>query len=223
VRILLAEDDAQLGDAIASHLKRTGHAVDWLRDGATADTALRAQRFDLVILDLGLPRMAGRTVLEKLRDRREPTPVLIITAQDALADRVSHLDAGADDYLIKPFALAELDARLRALLRRSQGSDTNVASYGRLRFDRASRSASVDGQRLDLSVREIAVLETLLAGAGRVAAKERILDHLCTFDADISANAVEVYVHRLRKKLEPIGIRIATVRGLGYYLDLHAE
>ncbi len=218
MRILLAEDDAQLGDAIASFLKRAGHAVDWLRDGVAADTALRAQRFDLVILDLGLPRMAGRVVLEKLRDRREAVPVLITTAQDALADRIAGLDAGADDYLVKPFALAELVARVRALIRRSQGHDRNVIAHGDLAFDASTRTASVRGERLDLSLREVAVLELLLGHVGRVAAKEQLLEHLCSFDDDVSPNAIEVYVHRLRKKLEPAHVKIVTVRGLGYYL-----
>ena len=218
MRILLAEDDVQLGDAIASHLKRRGHAVDWLRDGVAADSALHAQRFDLVILDLGLPRMPGRVVLEKMRDRRDATPVLIVTAQDALADRVAGLDAGADDYLVKPFALAELDARVRALIRRSQGHDRNVVTHGALSFDAATRTASVGGQRLDLSLREVAVLELLLRHAGRVTGKEQLLEHLCTFDDDVSPNAIEVYVHRLRRKLEPAHVKIVTVRGLGYYL-----
>jgi DNA-binding response OmpR family regulator len=218
VRILLAEDDAELGDAIATFLKRAGHAVDWLRDGVAADTALHTQRFDLVILDLGLPRMAGREVLARLRDRRATTPVLITTAQDALGDRIAGLDAGADDYLVKPFALAELDARVRALIRRSQGQDRNVVTHGPLAFDAATRTATVEGQRLDLSSREVAVLEFLLRHAGRVAAKEQLQEHLCTFDDDVSPNAVEVYVHRLRRKLEPVGVRIVTVRGLGYCL-----
>ena len=218
MRILLAEDDAELGDAIASHLKRHGHAVDWLRDGVAADTALRAQRFDVVILDLGLPRMAGRAVLEKMRDRRDATPVLIVTAQDALVDRVAGLDAGADDYLVKPFALAELDARVRALIRRSQGHDRNVVTHGALSFDAATRTASVGGERLDLSLREVAVLELLLRHAGRVTGKEQLQEHLCTFDDDVSPNAIEVYVHRLRRKLEPAQVKIVTVRGLGYCL-----
>ena len=222
MRILLAEDDELLGDAIAQHLKQSGHAVDWLRDGRAADAALRSQSFALVVLDLGLPRMGGRTILLQMRDRRDPTPVLIITAQDALADRVAHLDAGADDYLVKPFAFAEFDARFRALVRRSQGFDTNTVALGPLSFDRISRTASVDGGRLDLSAREVGVLETLLGSPGRIAAKEQILDHLCTFDADVSLNAVEVYVHRLRKKLDPTGLRIVTVRGLGYFLDVAA-
>ncbi len=218
MRILLAEDDAHLGDAVASFLTRAGHAVDWLRDGVAADTALHTQRFDLVILDLGLPRLAGRAVLERLRDRRDPTPVLIITAEDALADRIAGLDAGADDYLVKPFALAELDARTRALIRRSQGHDRNVVQHGALEFDASTRTASVNGERLDLSQREVAVLELLLRHAGRVAGKEQLLEHLCTFDDDVSPNAIEVYVHRLRKKLEPAQVKIVTVRGLGYYI-----
>jgi DNA-binding response OmpR family regulator len=218
VRILLVEDDVQLGDAIASFLTRAGHAVDWLRDGVVADTALRTQQFDLVILDLGLPRLAGRSVLARLRDRRDATPVLITTAQDALADRIAGLDAGADDYLVKPFALAELDARIRALIRRSQGHDRNVVTHGALAFDASTRTATVRGERLDLSLREVAVLELLLSHVGRVAAKEQLLEHLCTFDDDVSPNAIEVYVHRLRRKLEPADVKIVTVRGLGYYL-----
>jgi len=218
LRILLAEDDALLGDAVVSHLKRAGHAVDWLRDGATADIALRTQRFDLVILDLGLPRMAGRAVLASLRGRNDAAPVLIITAQDALSDRVAGLDAGADDYLVKPFALVELDARMRALIRRSQGLDRNLVRHGALTFDAGTRTASVGDERLDLSSREVAVLEMLLRNAGRVAPKEQLLEHLCSFDDDVSPNAIEVYVHRLRKKLEPAGVKIVTVRGLGYCL-----
>lgn len=218
MRILLAEDDAELGDAIATYLKRPGHAVDWVRDGVAADAALRAQHFDIVILDLGLPRMPGRVVLEKLRDRREATPVLIITAQDALGDRIAGLDAGADDYLVKPFALAELEARMRALIRRSQGQDRNVITHGPLSFDAVTRTATASGERIDLSQREVAVLELLLRHAGRVTAKDQLLEHLCTFDDDVSPNAIEVYVHRLRRKLEPVGVRIVTVRGLGYCL-----
>jgi DNA-binding response OmpR family regulator len=218
MRILLAEDDALLGGAVLAHLKRAGHAVDWVQDGVSADAALRAQRFDVVILDLGLPRMDGRKVLAALRDRRDASPVVVITAQDALSDRVAGLDAGADDYLVKPFALAELDARMRALIRRSQGQDRNVVTHGPLSFDATTRTASVDGDRLDLSLREVAVLELLLRHAGRVAGKEQLLEHLCSFETDVSQNAIEVYVHRLRKKLEPAGVNIVTVRGLGYCL-----
>ena len=218
MRILLAEDDPLLGDAITKHLTQSAHAVDWVRDGAAADAALRAQAFDLVVLDLGLPRKSGKDVLKNLRDRAQTTLVLIITAADAIADRVAGLDAGADDYLTKPFALAELEARIRALIRRSHGHDRNVLTHGALTFDTAARTASVDGVVVDLSSRELAVLELLLLRAGRVIAKEAFVEHLCGWDQDVTANAIEVYVHRLRRKLEPSGVHVQTVRGLGYYL-----
>ena len=218
MRILLAEDDAVLGDAIFVHLKHGGHAVDWVRDGSAADAALRAQTFDIVVLDLGLPRQSGRDVLRRMRDRASVTPVLIITAADALDDRVALLDAGADDYLVKPFALAELEARVRALIRRSHGRDRNVVVHGPLSFDAAARTATVDGDLLDLSAREIAILELLLMRSGRVIGKEQFVEHLCGFDDDVTANAIEVYVHRLRRKLDPVGIHVQTVRGLGYFL-----
>jgi two-component system, OmpR family, response regulator len=219
LRILLAEDDPLLGDAIAKHLGHGGHAVDWVRDGATADAALRAQTFDLVVLDLGLPRTSGRDVLKRMRDRALATPVLIITAADAIADRVAGLDAGADDYLVKPFALAELEARIRALIRRSNGHDRNLLVHGHLAFDTAARTATIRGEVVDLSSRELAVLELLLLRSGRVIAKEQFVEHLCGWDQDVTANAIEVYVHRLRRKLEPAGVHVQTVRGLGYYLS----
>jgi two-component system OmpR family response regulator len=218
LRILVAEDDALLGDAIAEHLRHGGHAVDWVRDGAAADAALRSESFNLVVLDLGLPRVSGRDVLSRLRKRSSSTPVLIITAADAIADRVGGLDAGADDYLVKPFELAELEARVRALIRRSHGHDRSVLVHGALAFDTAGRSASVGGDALDLSARELAMLELLLLRSGRVISKEQFVEHLCGFDDDVTENAIEVYVHRLRRKLEPIGIHVQTVRGLGYFL-----
>ena len=218
MRILVAEDDALLGDAIAEHLRHGGHAVDWVRDGAAADAALRGDSFKLVVLDLGLPRVSGREVLSRLRKRSSSTPVLIITAADAIADRVAGLDAGADDYLVKPFELAELEARVRALIRRSHGHDRSVLVHGALAFDTAGRSASVGGDTLDLSARELAMLELLLLRSGRVISKEQFVEHLCGFDDDVTENAIEVYVHRLRRKLEPFAIHVQTVRGLGYFL-----
>ena len=218
MRILLAEDDPLLGEALAKHLTHGGHAVDWVRDGASADAALRAQSFDLVVLDLGLPRLTGRDVLRNMRQRALATPVLIITAADAIADRVAGLDAGADDYLTKPFALAELEARIRALIRRSHGHDQNVLVNGPLAFDTAARTATVAGCNVELSSRELAVLELLLMRCGRVIAKEQFVEHLCGWDQDVTDNAIEVYVHRLRRKLEPAGVRVQTVRGLGYCL-----
>ena len=218
MRILVAEDDALLGDAIAEHLRQGAHAVDWVRDGMAADAALRSESFKLVVLDLGLPRVSGREVLSRLRHRGSSTPVLIITAADAIADRVAGLDAGADDYLVKPFELAELEARVRALIRRSHGHDRNVLVHGALAFDSAARSASVDGVALDLSARELAMLELLLMRSGRVISKEQFVEHLCGFDEDVTANAIEVYVHRLRRKLDPVGFHVQTVRGLGYFV-----
>ena len=218
MRILVAEDDVLLGDAIAQHLRQAGHAVDWVRDGAAADVALLSQAFKLVVLDLGLPRLSGRDVLSRLRGRASSTPVLIITAADAIADRVAGLDAGADDYLVKPFELAELEARVRALIRRSHGHDRNVLVHGPLAFDSVARSASVDGEALELSARELAMLELLLLRSGRVISKEQFVEHLCGFDEDVTENAIEVYVHRLRRKLDPVGIHVQTVRGLGYYV-----
>jgi len=207
-----------LGDAIAEHLRHGGHAVDWVRDGIAADAALRSQSFKLVVLDLGLPRMSGRDVLARLRGRTTSTPVLIITAADSIADRVAGLDAGADDYLVKPFELAELEARVRALIRRSHGHDRNVLVHGPLAFDSVERAATVGGDVLDLSARELAMLELLLLRSGRVISKEQFVEHLCGFDDDVTANAIEVYVHRLRRKLDPVGIHVQTVRGLGYFV-----
>jgi two-component system OmpR family response regulator len=218
VRILVAEDDPFLGEAIAGHLRSAGHVVDWVRDGGAADASLRAGSFKLVVLDLGLPRLSGRDVLARLRKRAVSTPVLIITAADAIADRVWGLDAGADDYLVKPFELAELEARVRALIRRSHGHDRNVLVHGPLAFDAAARSATVDGTALDLSARELAMLELLLSRAGRIISKEQFVEHLCGFDDDVTSNDIEVYVHRLRRTLDPSGIHVQTVRGLGYFL-----
>jgi DNA-binding response OmpR family regulator len=218
LRILVAEDDALLGDAIAEHLRRAGHTVDWVRDGTAADAALRTEPYKLAVLDLGLPRLAGRDVLVRLRKRAAHTPVLIITAADAIADRVAGLDAGADDYLVKPFALAELEARVRALIRRSHGHDRSVLVHGALAFDTAARSATVEGDLLDLSARELAMLELLLLRCGRIISKDQFVEHLCGFDDDVTENAIEVYVHRLRRKLDPVGVHVQTVRGLGYYL-----
>jgi DNA-binding response OmpR family regulator len=218
VRILVAEDDGLLGDAITEHLRHGGHAVDWVRDGIAADAALRSQSFQLVVLDLGLPRMSGRDVLAHLRARAASTPVLIITAADAIADRVAGLDAGADDYLVKPFELAEREARVRALIRRSHGHDRNVLVHGPLAFDSVARAATVAGDVLDLSARELAMLELLLLRSGRVISKEQFVEHLCGFDDNVTANAIEVYVHRLRRKLDPVGIHVQTVRGLGYFV-----
>lgn len=218
MRILLAEDDEIIADALVRALKRGGFAVDHVANGSDADAALLAEGFDLVVLDLGLPKLPGIDVLKRLRARKSTTPVLILTAQDGIEDRVRGLDAGADDYLTKPFALPELEARVRALTRRGTGLGRCI-TLGALSYDQADRVVTVGGQILDLSAREVGVLEALLLRVGRLVSKEQMVDHLCGWGEEVSLNAIEVYVHRLRKKIESSGLHIATVRGLGYCLE----
>ena len=218
MRILLAEDDAIIADGLIRALRKAGYAVDHVANGLDADTALLSQMFDLLILDLGLPKLSGIEVLRRLRARKCAVPVLILTAQDDVEDRVRGLDAGADDYLTKPFALPELEARVRALTRRGTGQATRI-ELGALSYDQAERIVKVNGQMIDLSAREMAVLEVLLLRIGRLVGKEQLVDHLCGWGEEVSTNAIEVYVHRLRKKLEVAGIRIVTLRGLGYCLE----
>ncbi|WIM04445.1 MAG: response regulator transcription factor [Candidatus Nitricoxidivorans perseverans] len=222
MRILLAEDDAVIADGLIRALRKSGYAVDHVATGADADTALLSQQFDLLILDLGLPRLSGIEVLHRLRARKNATPVLILTAQDGIDDRVRGLDAGADDYLTKPFALPELEARVRALTRRGTGQPTRI-EIGALSYDQAERVVKIHAQVIDLSARELAVLEVLMLRAGRLVGKEQLVDHLCGWGEEVSTNAIEVYVHRLRKKLESAGVCITTVRGLGYCLERATE
>lgn len=220
MRILIAEDDQVLADGLLRTLRGSGAAVDHVASGAEADAALMANsEFDLLILDLGLPRMHGLEVLKRLRGRGSAMPVLILTAADSVDERVNGLDFGADDYMAKPFSLQELEARVRALTRRGMGGTTSVIRHGPLVYDQAGRVATIDGRLVELSARELGLLEVLLQRAGRLVSKEQLVERLCEWGEEVSNNAIEVYIHRLRKKIERGPIRIATVRGLGYCLE----
>ena len=219
MRILIAEDDSILADGLSRSLRYEGYAVDVVHDGSSADSALQLQTFDLLILDLGLPRMSGLSVLRKLRQRHTALPVLILTAADSVEQRVEGLDLGADDYMSKPFALSELEARVRALIRRNGGARTSVLHHHRLAFDLNGRVATIDDQPLELSARETSLLEIFLSRSGRMISKNQLVDLLCEWGEEVTTNAIEVYIHRLRKKIERGPIRIATVRGLGYCLE----
>ena len=219
MRILLAEDDEVLADGLSRSLRSAGYAVDAVNSGQQADSALTAQHFDVLILDLGLPGLPGLEVLRRLRARNSTVPVLILTAADSVELRVKGLDLGADDYMAKPFALSELEARVRALTRRSLAGAQAVLRNGALALDSAGRVAKLNDVPLDLSARELGLLEILIARPGRLVSKEQLVDHLCEWGEEVSTNAIEVYVHRLRKKIEPGGVRIVTVRGLGYSMQ----
>ena len=219
MRILIAEDDAIMADGLTRSLRQSGYVVDRVGTGVEADSAVTRGEFDLLILDLGLPKMGGLEVLRRLRARQSRLPVLILTALDGVNDRVRGLDLGADDYLAKPFALNELEARVRALTRRGSAGVSSVLHHGELSYDQVGRVTEIRGKPLDLSARETGVLEILLQRAGRIVSKEQLMERLCEWGEEVSTNAIEVYVHRLRKKLEAGGVRIATVRGLGYCLE----
>jgi two-component system OmpR family response regulator len=223
MRILLAEDDQILADGLCRSLRQAGYAVDHVSDGASADAALAANAFDLVILDLGLPRLDGLDVLRRLRARNATMPVMILTATDSVEQRVTGLDLGADDFMAKPFALSELEARVRALVRRSMGTANSLIRLGALSYDQVGRIASIDDKPVELSAREIGLLEILLQRTGRLVSKEQIVNHLCEWGEEVSHNAVEVYMHRLRRKIEGGGVKISTVRGLGYCLERPVE
>jgi two-component system OmpR family response regulator len=215
MRLLIAEDDQVLADGLLRALRASGYAVDRVATGTEADTALATHEFDLLILDLGLPRLHGLEVLRKLRGRGSSMPVLILTAADSVEQRVQGLDLGADDYMAKPFSLQELEARVRALTRRGLGTAGSVIKHGPLTFDATGRVAYINEQMIELSAREISLLEVLLQRAGRLVSKEQLVEQLCEWGEEVSNNAIEVYIHRLRKKIEKGPIRIATVRGLG--------
>jgi two-component system OmpR family response regulator/two-component system response regulator QseB len=216
MRVLLIEDDPLLGDALQAGLRSKGFAVEWLRDGEAGAAALATDRFDAVVLDLGLPRLDGRRLLERRRGEGDRTPVLVLTARDALEDRVGGLDAGADDYVVKPVAIAELAARLRALVRRASGIARGLLEAGPLAVDPATRAVTWQGEPVELAPREFDVLLALALKAGRVVTREQIESALYEWDRSIESNAIEVHVHHLRRKLSPDLIR--TVRGVGYMM-----
>ncbi|WKJ90580.1 response regulator transcription factor [Methylomonas montana] len=219
MRILLVEDDNVLADGLSRSLADWGFDVTLAVTGAYADSALRTQPYDLIILDLGLPDTDGLEVLRQLRARKSAIPVLILTARDRLNDRVGGLELGADDYMTKPFELRELEARVRALLRRSHGGFDHNITFAQLVMDTRNQHISIAGTPMVLPPREYGVLEALLLQAGRVVSKDNIAQRLAARSEELADNAIEVYIHRLRKRLEPLGIRIRTVRGLGYLLE----
>lgn len=219
MRILVVEDNPVLAKGLCDVLRGGGYAVDTVGDGQSALAVTAAEHFDLVVLDLNLPGMDGIEVLRRLRERTGSPGVLILSARDALEDRVRGLDLGADDYMIKPFDVDELEARVRMLLRRQSGLRATTVTYGGVTMDLNARSFSADGQLIDLPAREVGLLETLFLRAGKVVSKQAIIESLADFDDELSSNAVEQYVSRLRRRLAPYGLTVRTARGIGYYLE----
>lgn len=217
MRLLLVEDDALLGDGLRAGLVQDGYSVDWLREGTSAEAALCSSSYDLAVLDINLPGRSGLQLLKGLRNSGSTLPVLLLTARDTVADRVTGLDSGADDYLIKPFDLDELLARLRALLRRHSGRASPEFRHGDLVVDPAAHTVTLTGSPVEISPREFAVLQLLLENRGKVLSRSRLEEGLYSWQSEVESNAVEVYIHHLRKKLGQSLIR--TVRGVGYVID----
>ena len=220
MRILLVEDDGLLGDGVQAGLAQSGFTVDWVKDGIAAELALKTGEYAGVVLDLGLPRLSGLDLLARLRRGGDKVPVLILTARDRVEDRVKGLDAGADDYLVKPFDLHELAARLRALVRRSRGEAAPELRVGEIELDPAARYVSFRGRPVELSPREFALLQELMLNVGRVLSRDQLAQKLYSWGEEIESNAIEVHVHHLRRKLAPELLR--TVRGVGYLLPRDA-
>ncbi len=214
MRLLIAEDDPQLGDGLTVGLRQDGYAVDWVKDGVAADLALNSESYDLLVLDLGLPRLAGMEVLARLRERGQALPVLILTAHDATGDKIAGLDGGADDYLVKPIGLAELAARVRALARRAAGRAAPLLRHGELVLDPAGRQVTLAGMPVELSARELSLLQLLLENAGRVMTRAQLEASVYGWRDEPDSNALEVHIHHLRKKLGADLIK--TLRGIGY-------
>lgn len=220
MRILFVEDTEDLAEGVIAALRRTGHTVDWQSDGRKAEGLALNGDYDLVILDVMLPGIDGLSLLKRMREARVASPVLMLTARIDIDDRVGALDLGADDYLTKPFAFRELEARVRALLRRRAGDSTNLLHCGAIAIDRKTRNVTLHGAPVDLSRREVTLLEIIAARPGRIFSKDELIDRLFSVDDAPSANAVEQVVARLRRKLDGAGVEIKTLRGLGYQLVL---
>lgn len=218
MRILVVEDNRDVGEAVVESIQTMGHSVDWARDGEVADEWLRSDAYQLVVLDLMLPKLDGLTLLRRLRERRCDTPVLILSARSQIDDRIDTLDLGADDYLIKPFDFRELQARVRSLLRRHSGERSNELRCGDLTLDRAARVARIAGQTLALTRRELTLLEILMARQNQIFSKAQLLDQIFGYSSEATENSIEVMIARLRRKLDGATAEIATQRGLGYRL-----
>jgi two-component system, OmpR family, response regulator TctD len=223
LRILLVEDAEDLGDAMVTRLRSSGHAVEWLRDGAMASDRLREDIYDAVVLDVMLPGRDGFAILSDLRRAGRNTPVLVVTARSEVDDKISLLDLGADDYLVKPFDLREFEARLRAVMRRPAGMRASTIEVGSLAIDLAARTVSLHGKPVECGRREFRLLEVLVSRLGQVAPKERLMDQLFDLDDEVSVNALELLVSRLRRKLQGGGVEIVTMRGSGYMARRHDE
>ncbi len=223
LHLLLVEDDAPLADGLANSLRQSGYSVDWSANGRAADAALMTREYDLVILDLSLPGLDGFEVLRRLRAQNKPLPVLILSARDASAERVRGLDSGADDYLTKPFDLEELEARVRALIRRSQGIASAVIGCAGLSLDTKARRVLNKGEAIELTGREYALLELLVLRAGHVVSKQQIAESLCEWGDEISPGAIEIHIHRVRKKIDGAGVALRTLRGFGYMLETQTD
>ncbi|MDF1677307.1 MAG: response regulator [Legionellaceae bacterium] len=217
MRLLLVEDDELLGDAVKTGLMQFGYVVDWLKDGESAKLALKIESFELVILDLGLPKLSGLALLKHMRQTGNRTPVIILTARESVEDRIEGLDTGADDYMIKPFDLSELSARIRALIRRSQGRADTIIQYRNITLDPAAHTVLLDQRDINLSRREFALLQKLLENQGHVLSREQLMQSIYGWDEDLDSNVLEVHIHNLRKKLNADFIR--TIRGIGYIAE----
>jgi two-component system OmpR family response regulator/two-component system response regulator QseB len=217
MRVLVVEDDALLGDALQAGLKQAGYAVDWLSDGAAADHALASTHYAAVVLDWGLPQLSGLEVLRRLRRRQVVLPVLLLTARDTIDDRIQGLDSGADDYLVKPFDMGELTARLRALIRRASGNSAPALQVGAIELDPAAHRVSYHGVEVELAAKEFAVLHALLLNHGKVLSRAQLEEKLYAWGEEVESNAVEVHIHHLRRKLSPELIK--TIRGVGYLIQ----